>query len=379
MPEKTVLFVINDLSGGGAEKALVLLADYLVTKNNYGVTIVKLQSGEDAYQVNEKVEVLTLPSGPWCRGIMRLLLLPVQARQIAGIVRRKQPDWVHSLLPRANIATMMAATVFPAIPAFIAEQNSTADSYPDHGLVSRWMRLLIRRYYPRANHVFPSSEGVLQGLIPFGIDPQHTTIFYNSVNLEEIDRSGAEPTDVAFPADSFTFITIGRLVPQKDHATLLQAFKKVHSVDPKCRLLILGEGPLRSETEKTITSLGLADKVQLLGWRSNPFALLAGSDCFVLSSIFEGFGNVIIEAMASGLPVVATDCPSGPREILQDGEAGILVPVRDPDQLAGAMRKMMEDEELRNRLKAASRLRAKDFSIAINGEHYLRTVHNLID
>lgn len=165
-------------------------------------------------------------------------------------------------------------------------------------------------------------------------------------------------------------ITVGRLAYQKDHVTLLRAFalalRRVQA-----RLVLVGQGPLHGELVTLAEELGISDKVLFAGWQENPFAWMANADLFVLSSRFEGFGNVVIEAMACGLPVVSTDCPSGPNEILANGDAGILVPVGDVHALADAICLVLENSELREQLADKSKRRAPEFDISMIGRRHL--------
>ena len=154
----------------------------------------------------------------------------------------------------------------------------------------------------------------------------------------------------------------GRLEPQKDFPTLIDAFRRIRASRP-CRLIILGEGPLRSELKARIAGFGLDDCVSLPGWAENPFAFMARSALFALSSIYEGFGIVLVEALACGCPAVSTDCRAGPSEILED--PALLAPVGDPEALAQVMLRALD----RPADKAALRASAARFSVerAIDG------------
>ncbi|HIQ50620.1 MAG TPA: glycosyltransferase, partial [Nautiliaceae bacterium] len=169
----------------------------------------------------------------------------------------------------------------------------------------------------------------------------------------------------------FTFITIGRLESQKNHKLLINAIKNINA-----NLWIIGDGHLKKELEDMIKNLKLQDKVKLLGRQSNPYKFLAKADAFVFSSNYEGFPNVLLEALACELPIISTDCKSGPREILapnsdftkqttdiEIAEFGILVPVGDVKRMADAMKIIIEDENLRNRLRKKALNRAKDFEV----------------
>jgi GalNAc-alpha-(1->4)-GalNAc-alpha-(1->3)-diNAcBac-PP-undecaprenol alpha-1,4-N-acetyl-D-galactosaminyltransferase len=361
-------FIINDLSGGGAEKALTLLSGYLVDEG-VEVRVITMQSGNDGYALAPGVERVTLQSGRLGHGVGKVLGLPVQASELARVIRDWQPDVCVSFLPRSNVAHVMTRWFGNRRPILLTEQISSRDNYPGSGVADRVMRALIGRFYPRADGVFPSSDGVKTGLVGFGVPPEKMHVVYNAISLPEIEASTRQPVDGIDFGDRPTIITVGRHAEQKDHETLLRAFAVVRQrLD--ARLVLLGQGPLRGDLEALARTLGVSDSVVFAGWQANPFAWLARADLFVLSSRFEGFGNVIVEAMACGLPVVSTDCPSGPREILLDGDAGLLVPVGDVAALADAMHSVLADRAVRDQLARKSQQRAPEFDISVIGPAY---------
>jgi len=361
--------VINDLSGGGAEKAVVLLSGYAAAQG-VETRIYTLQSSKDSYELDPRIERVTLASSGTSRGVGRILSLPLQAADLARELRKWKPDVCVSVLPRSNIAHVMTRWFGNRQPVLITEQVSSRDAYPSESLKDRLMRSLIARFYPQADQVFPSSEGVKEGLTRFGVDRDQMQVVYNPVSLSEIDQAASAAPPDANTGSIPTIITVGRLAYQKDHHTLLRAFALARSrLD--ARLVLVGQGPLRDELTALARELGISDRVIFAGWQQNPFAWMANADLFVLSSRFEGFGNVIIEAMACGLPVVSTDCPSGPGEILAGGDAGILVPVGDAQALADAMCAVLGDSKLRAQLADKSRRRAPEFDISVIGRQYL--------
>jgi glycosyltransferase involved in cell wall biosynthesis len=362
-------FVINDLSGGGAEKALTLLSRYLAGEG-IETRVITLEDGNDGYLLSSEIVRVNLRSGLLNRGVGKILALPLQAAELARFLSRWEPDVCVSFLPRSNIVHVMTRWFGNRQPILLTEQISSRDNYPTDGLADRVMRTLIAHFYPRADAVFPSSRGVLEGLIRFGVPRERMRVVYNPVSVDDIRARARESLRVQDGSDAVpTVITVGRHAEQKDHQTLLRAFALVRQ-RMDARLVFVGQGPLRGELEALAAELGIEDSVIFAGWQDNPFAWMGCADLFVLSSRYEGFGNVIVEAMACELPVVSTDCPSGPSEILKGGEAGILVPVGDVSSLAEAIVSVLHDRQLRERLVEHSRRRAPEFDISVIGPQY---------
>jgi glycosyltransferase involved in cell wall biosynthesis len=208
-----------------------------------------------------------------------------------------------------------------------------------------------------ADAVVSVSNGVADDLAQCaGVPREDITVIHNGVVTTNVDRlASAEPAHPWFAGETPVIVAMGRLVPQKDFKTLLAALASVQ--DSCCaRLLVLGEGPMRAELESLATSLGLADRVAFPGFVDNPWPYLSRADLFVLSSRFEGLPNVIVEALACGTPVVSTNCPHGPFEILDGGRYGVLVPVGDPTALGeailSALSRSVDREQLKRRGRA---------------------------
>jgi len=193
----------------------------------------------------------------------------------------------------------------------------------------------------------------------FGWVPEdRREVIYNVVVPEDpADGPGPNPFESSNAARHV--VAVGRLVRQKGFDLLVRAYSKVAEEHPDWNLWVFGEGPERSRLESLAEDLGTGTRIRFPGWSDRIFAAYRHADLFVLSSRYEGFGNVIIEAMAAGLPVIVTDCPSGPAEIVRDGEDGLLVPAEDVDALADAMGRLMSDAADRDRL-AGRAIRAAD-------------------
>lgn len=363
-----IAFVINDLSGGGAEKVLQLLSGFLIDRG-HEIKVILLQSGNDAYELPAAVESVVLRSGRLCRGVGKVFALPLAAVEIARLLRRWNPEVCVSNMPRSNVAHVMSRWFGNKLPVVITEHIATWDNYPSSRPADRIMRSMIRRHYPRADAVIAVSRGVAEGLRGFGVDAARVHVQHNPISLDAIRERAELASGLSEASRVPTVITVGRLAEQKDHHTLLRAFALVRR-QMEARLILVGEGPLRADLSSLVQQLGIVESVEFAGWQDNPFALLESADLFVLSSRYEGFGNVLVEAMACGLPVVSTDCPSGPSEILQDGAAGLLVPVGDANALADAMTSVLMDRELRDRLVAEAHRRAPEFDISVIGPEY---------
>lgn len=201
-----------------------------------------------------------------------------------------------------------------------------------------WGRLM-RNEYPKLNGIIAVSEGVREDLLTTtGMPAERITAIKNPVTTADMIREAKAAVDHPWMRDDFdepVVISVGRLTKNKDHQTLLKAFRLINDEVPS-RLLILGEGPERPTLERAIAETGLLDRVQLPGFVDRPWAWMAKSSLFVLSSFAEGSGNVLTEAMSVGIPVVSTDCPSGPNEILDGGRIAPLVPIGDAAALAEA-------------------------------------------
>lgn len=240
-------------------------------------------------------------------------------------------------------------------------------------LKSRAILALMRLAYPWSDLVAANSaDGAADLEATLGMPRRSVAVLYNPTFDPEIKAKAAARTDHPW-FDAKTkpvIVAMGRLNRQKDFGTLLEAFYRVReAVD--CRLAILGEGDEREALERRAAELGVADSVAFLGFRSNPYAYLARSDLFVLSSLYEGLPNALIEAVALGVPAVSTNCLSGPREILLDGAGGRLVGVGDTEALARAMVSALRDKAESQAMAARAAEALSRFDSASAAARYL--------
>jgi glycosyltransferase involved in cell wall biosynthesis len=274
------------------------------------------------------------------------------------------------MLKHPNLLTLSVCQgFFRDIPVVIAERsNLSLTLKTDRGRLFK--RFLHRRLYPRARGIIAVSRGVREDLERhFGISRDRIQVIYNPCDIERVQRLAAEEPDLPIDWTIPTVVAAGRLTEQKGFCYLLQAFAAV-AHERTCRLLILGEGEDRLALTRQATELRITERVVMPGFRPNPFAYMARGHVFVLSSLSEGFANVIVEAMACGIPVISTNCPSGPDEIITDGVNGVLVPPADARALAAAIEQVLTDRALAKRLAEVGLACVKAFSPEIIVRQY---------
>lgn len=297
--------------------------------------------------------VLSLTDGPYLAQVpTSLSVVDLGAsRTIASMpglvryLRREAPTVMLSALNRANLLAIWARFLSRAPTKIVVSERNTlsidAENAPNWR--ARIMPALSTRFYSYADDIVAVSGGVADDLARVtGLPRERIRVLYNPVVTPALQEKLAAPLDHPWFAAGQppVILAVGRLSEQKDFSTLIRAFKQVRDSRP-ARLLILGEGDRRAELEALVQSLQIAEDVSMPGWVENPYPYMKRASMFVLSSRWEGLPGVLIEALYAGIPLVATDCPSGPREVLADGEYGQLVPVADVNALAHAMGKVL--------------------------------------
>ncbi|HYW79887.1 MAG TPA: glycosyltransferase, partial [Thermoguttaceae bacterium] len=275
-----------------------------------------------------------------------LASLPALVRYLKSV----RPDAILSMMAYANIVALWAHRLAKVATRTIVSERS-ALPHPNNltgqsPLRERILRALRRRYYPWADAIVAVSDGVADELAFVARIPrERIRVIYNPVMRPQLREAMREPVDHPWfdEGQPPVLLAAGRLRPQKDFPTLIRAFAQVRRSRP-LRLVILGEGTQRQELEELVRRLGLESYVSMPGFVANPYAYMARSSLFVLSSNREGLPGALIEAMCCGTPVIATDCPAGPREILCDGRFGQLIPIGEVDTMAQAIRKVLDEQ-----------------------------------
>jgi glycosyltransferase involved in cell wall biosynthesis len=277
---------------------------------------------------------------------------------VAAYLLRARPRVMLSQRIRVNALALRARSLTRAQTRMFVTANTNMTRELEALRPEKRVRHLatMRRYFPRNDGIIAISQGVAKDLASL-IDWPLTRIQVapNPVVTPDLPGLARSPLDHPWfaPGQPPVIMGVGRLEPQKDFPTLMRAFARVRTQQP-ARLIILGEGKQRDELQDLATELGVTEDVQIPGFAKNPYAYMARAALFVFSSRWEGLGNVLIEALAIGTPVVSTNCPDGPSEILEEGRYGLLVPVGDVEALAMAMRQTLAHPPERSRLQAAA-------------------------
>jgi len=339
---KKIFILLPAMNDGGAERALVNLATALTSRGYYQVKFLLLRrEGVYLSQINPDIEIEGL-------GTKGDVLFSIPA--LIKILKEQKPDILLTSLPICDLMAIWACLwLGKAAPVHICNiQNMRAQQFKTF----KTLRAKIKAkamlfFYARAQYFSAVSHAIAQELeTVFHVPRAKISIIPNSLNLSQVQQQkDVKPGHKWLePGRSHkTIIAVGRLVEQKDYPTLLRAIALLRETE-NIRLIILGEGPEKDNIKALIAQLNLHDDVDLAGFHNNPFSYVAASDVFVLSSAWEGFGNVIIEALSVGTPVVATNCPGAPAEILNNGEFGHLVPVADAPAICAALKKTIHGD-----------------------------------
>jgi glycosyltransferase involved in cell wall biosynthesis len=333
---RPIAFFLPSVRGGGAQRVIVNLVQGISERGIPVDLVLATKDGVFLEHIPPAVRLIDLRAGRLIRSL----------KPLAKYLRRERPRMLVSSMSHANTVALWAAKLAGgATPVMVTEHDTMSVSTRDKGKFSRGLlRLMLRTFYPWAAEVVAVSHGSAEDLArSVGLERKRIEVIYNPVITRAILLQARQAPDHPWlaPGEPPTILGVGRLTRQKDFPTLIRAFAEVRRCRT-ARLIILGEGPDRPQLEALIRELGVADDVALPGFRQNAMAYMARASLFVLSSAWEGLPTVLIEAMAAGTRVISTDCPSGPREILQDGRLGELVPVGDLARLANAINRVLD-------------------------------------
>ena len=363
------MIVIHSLKGGGAERVVVNLLKGL-SRRDFSVTLL-LYEGIFDYHLPENFELITLDIRSRRNILETTRGFILKIISIARSIKKCKPDIIFSLLSGTNAVVLLARLLSGTHSKVIVSERNHPSVSLRNEMYGGITKFLMKHCYPKAKRIIAISHGIKKDLVEnFNLPEEKIEVIYNPVDIAEIETLSLEETKHPwFKSGLPILISVGRLTRQKGHSSLIKVFSRVRQSLP-CRLLIIGTGEEEGKLANMVNALGLNNDVEFLGFQRNPFKYMARSSLFILSSLYEGFGNVIVEAMALGLPVISTDCPSGPSEIIEHGKSGILVPPEDEGALEQAILNLLTNDELRRQLSHEARMRAQYFALNKMIERY---------
>jgi glycosyltransferase involved in cell wall biosynthesis len=351
-----IAFLLPDFRIGGAERVALTLIEAFVERGMEVDLVLMRAEGELLGALPDKVHVVSLDATH-----IRNALLP-----LLRYLRDRKPDALQaSMWPLTIVAILARALGRSPTRVVVSDHNNLSQQYGSSSIVLNLLRWSVRLCYPHADARVCVSSAVADDLARLAkLDRGLFEVIYNPIPpAPELDERGGQ----ASAGPPRRILNVGSLKHQKNQQLLLRAFACLQ-LDPPAELTILGEGALRPDLERLARELGISDRVSLPGFALDTSPYYRSADLFVLSSDYEGFANVLVEAMAAGLPVVSTDCESGPREVLDNGRYGRLVPVGDVEAMTSAIEQSLAIPYDPH----AQRKRAQQFRPQIAVDRYLK-------
>lgn len=361
-----IALYVPDLQLGGAERMIVNLANNFASRNFDVDLVVNRLQGHYCDDVSPLVNIIELKVSNSRYAIVGLM----------QYIIKNKPDRMLSTLFHANIVSILACLFTNSRSiCFIRQENVTKEILKNDSFVGKFYYGLTKLLYPLAQGFIGISKGVVDDFVNRGIvSKNRAVIVHNPAITDDMSDLIKEPLDHPWFNDSYyTFINVGRLNVAKNQDLLIRSFKRVNQELSHTRLILVGDGELRGELIKLSKKLGLENCIDFVGSKKNPYSWMHKANCFTFSSSWEGFGNVLAEALYCCGNVISTDCPSGPSEILDNGKYGVLVPVGGENDLALAMIEKSNEkpENTLNGIEPAAYMR---FHIDTISEKYLEVL-----
>lgn len=358
-----VLALSQSLSaGGGAEKFLANLTLGLREQVDFTLVVPVIRdSGRQVFPYHGRLIELEMEWGhEHGSSALRIFRLLRRLRRLSGVIKSEKPDLILSNFSYSWHLLVLLLKLFKLIrqPLILRFGSSLDHQLENRDRLYGWF---LSRLIQKADHFVANSQGLTQKLIArFHLDPQKCSTIYNPVPVSRVVAL-ADATNEKVEEDELVLVHAGRLAPEKNQELLLRVFGRLRRV-LNANLWIIGSGPCEESLKDLAQQLNLTAAIRFWGWRENPYPLVRCADVFVLTSNYEGFPNILVEAMALGCPVVSTDCRYGPSEILEDGAWGLLTPVGDEESLYQALLRILSDKNLREQYAQKSIERSRRYS-----------------
>lgn len=363
---KIAIFFPRNADGGMLRSTINLATEF--ARQNHTTTLITV--GDDTSMLDSLPRNLIhvrLRTGRTLMAIPRLALY----------LRSNRPEVLISVQSYGNLAALAASKLARVHPFMIlSERVSTVNLANETGLAGRWMPRLMKSTYGSADAVVANSQDGAAELASFlGWRATDVMAIYNPTLDATFEGLSAVPISHPWfePDSPPVILGVGRLAAQKDFETLIEAFAIIRQM-LECRLVILGEGDDRDSLGEQARRLGIENSVDMPGWIGNVLPYMKRAALFVLSSKFEGLPNALIEAQASGVPTLSTNCPTGPREILMDGSAGLLVSVGDSQAMADSAIRILTDDTLRASLIKTATANLFRFTASRSYDEYMSLI-----
>ncbi len=350
-----------------------LILPYLA--DEFDLTLGLLEDRWD-YRRPEEISVVAF-SGKLSGNAAHITYIPWHVTRLITLVRKSKARAVLSFMEEANIINLTASR-FTGHNAVISQHGDPRRQYTVKGILGRLIGKASAMLYPSARGVICVSSGISKILAKdYHIPRGRLKVIHNPVNMDELLLQGKEPPPVNLPKRFI--LHVGRLkIIYKGQDLLLTAFAGLHESFPDIGLVFVGDGKDRELLQKQAERLGVDNNILFAGWRENVASFMARAEVFVLPSRYEGWPIALMEAMACGCPVIASDCSTGPGEILAGGDFGRLIPVENVEALVSALSELLTDPGLRNRMSHLSQRRAREFDVSISAPSYADYLKEII-
>lgn len=398
---KKVGLLISTLNSGGAERVVSRLSNLL--KDEYKIYIIIFEDTYICYEYSGQLINLNTKSKD--NFINKIYNFAKRIIKMKNIKKKLDLDVVISFLETPNIVNILSKN--KKCKTLVSIRNYS-EAEKKVSMINRVTNYIIGNLYHKADGIIPVSKVIKESLVnDYKLDEKKISVIYNPYNVNEINELAKEEIKdehKEFMNSNKIFISVGRHMYQKGFWHLIKAFKLVHDEDKETKLIIVGKDYQNGAVKKLVYELELNESVLLVGYHDNPFKFIRNSNIYILSSMFEGFPNSMVEALACGCPVIAADCKSGPREILDKYgdinkvsnelelvDYGILIPALNEEEnwdkyiidesdkvLANAMKKLISDKILMNNYSIKAKERAKDFNFNRCKAEYVELIESLL-